>query len=898
MLCPHERVVPFAGRDAELDGLVAWAAGRRRVSLRLVTGPGGVGKTRLGIELTRRLGAARWRTRWVAPCDDAAAVAEACRAPAWDLRPLLLVVDDAATAADLPALLDAAGRACRGRLRILLLARTGRAWWHRLRWACHLLARRSVVAEASALSVGTALPVAESVRSAAAAFAALLRLPPRDVVVEPAGEGPPRLLELHAAALLAQLDDGSGGPVRLRPDDALGALLDVERSAWADAARLAGLPAGEEVDDAVAAAVLLGAGAGPEGRAGALDALTRAAPALASTTGVEWLLGLDATPWPDGTAAAPGRLAELHVARRLSASPLLADSCTRDLGPAAAAHAARFACRMDVDGTRVPEAATLPMHVLRAVVPALPDDARVLATVKSVLPPPSSVLVAPVAREVARRLLDALDREEHGPAAAPADVRAAARADAWIDLARSQSDSEAYAEQAPRAVELLRGPFQRDPDRYRPLLAAALTASAVGVLRLGHHAEGERLARETVTLLEGAPPEEATWTEPHLAAALDTAGIAAGLQGRSIASDACQQAALEVERRLAARDPVWFEPGLATTLSNRFARAEHGYPEEALAAVQEATAIWRRLAHDRPDRFEQRLGYALSNLSHVLAALGRTEEAVTPAREAVTIRRRLVDCGNDSVVWELAWSLSGLGRLYSDQGRLPQAVTLEEEAVSLRRRLAAEQPLRFTDMLATSLSNLGVTYSRLGRFEEALVVEQEAVRLRRELAARTPDQFVQHLARSLTNLGLRCSDLGLLESALDPTEEAVALLRPLAAADRERFAPDLAAALATLGATRTDLGRDADAVGPATEAAELLAELAERCPGRYRAELARVLAILAVVLARVGRQDEALRHASRSVELTRELAAEDPARHAAALARSVALRDRLRAAQK
>ena len=62
LLDPRREVVGFVGRDRELAELAAWCQDDDECGrLRLVTGPGGVGKTRLAVELADRMRKAGWR---------------------------------------------------------------------------------------------------------------------------------------------------------------------------------------------------------------------------------------------------------------------------------------------------------------------------------------------------------------------------------------------------------------------------------------------------------------------------------------------------------------------------------------------------------------------------------------------------------------------------------------------------------------------------------------------------------------------------------------------------------------------------------------------------------------------------------------------------------------------
>ena len=70
-------------------------------------------------------------------------------------------------------------------------------------------------------------------------------------------------------------------------------------------------------------------------------------------------------------------------------------------------------------------------------------------------------------------------------------------------------------------------------------------------------------------------------------------------------------------------------------LGNRL--SELGRREDALAAAQEATDIYRRFAAVRPDAFLPDLARSLNNLGNRLSKLGRREDALAAAQEATDI---------------------------------------------------------------------------------------------------------------------------------------------------------------------------------------------------------------------------------------------------------------------
>ena len=72
-LRPEARVVAFRPRP-ELDQLREWCVAGGRLGVRLVTGEGGSGKTRLALQLAADLASDGWRTMWVRPGREGTAI--------------------------------------------------------------------------------------------------------------------------------------------------------------------------------------------------------------------------------------------------------------------------------------------------------------------------------------------------------------------------------------------------------------------------------------------------------------------------------------------------------------------------------------------------------------------------------------------------------------------------------------------------------------------------------------------------------------------------------------------------------------------------------------------------------------------------------------------------------
>jgi Trypsin-like peptidase domain len=244
LLLPEYGIVPFTGRDGDLDGLRSWCVTGAGPGLRVILGSGGSGKTRLAAEVCARLTGKGWQAGFADP-----------QAPggrpelAFD-RPTLLVVDDADLQVPLlEALVRTLGYWPTGAspVRLLLLARHTVGWWDTLNQRTDQLAGE--LTEPPLLLRDGELPPADRGDHHARALAAFA--PHLPDAVTPVEQEPraltdpafanPLLVHMHAllTACGAHLPT-TGAGVRER---ILDAVLDRERKRWA-ATFPAGVPTG------------------------------------------------------------------------------------------------------------------------------------------------------------------------------------------------------------------------------------------------------------------------------------------------------------------------------------------------------------------------------------------------------------------------------------------------------------------------------------------------------------------------------------------------------------------------------------------------------------------------------------------------------------------------------
>jgi hypothetical protein len=128
-------IVPFYGREDTLTDLRAWADSENAIGVRLYTGAGGMGKTRLMLELCGQLGSDGWRAGFLNRSSGRAGWLLPLDALSEGDQPLLVVIDYAETRLpEVVALLQRAlNRRAGGVVRIVLLARALGDWWINLK---------------------------------------------------------------------------------------------------------------------------------------------------------------------------------------------------------------------------------------------------------------------------------------------------------------------------------------------------------------------------------------------------------------------------------------------------------------------------------------------------------------------------------------------------------------------------------------------------------------------------------------------------------------------------------------------------------------------------------------------------------------------------------------------
>jgi tetratricopeptide (TPR) repeat protein len=888
--------MPFRARTGELQQLIRWRSAQGASPVFLLSGPAGVGKTRLAIELGSRVPDG-WAAGWLhagmgaTAIEAVAAAEEAC----------VILADDADGRPDLVPLLDAlAEHAGEPVIRVLLVTRSADGLRESL--AARVSERHAeIVSGAPALELAPAGGADDQARwfdEAVRAFARHLEVTapvaPGHISAGPAGHASrapvrePFVMTL-ARALVAVLDRDAGDPAprRLSFEQVAEELMRHERRRWDAAASawdwgMGGAPSPAVRERAITALALLGA----DGEAEAAQALRRV-PELEDASSerrhaiASWIASL----YPSGITPRirPDIIGEWFVVSQLNGNPALARNLQAGLTDDQASQAlgllARAADWLEPAAPLFGQFAggDVRRQILAAVQATLTGDVgrnlldEVLASQLGSSPGrweidqltalsdriPEHVLLRTrlmlgVLTVAEYRVLAAGDPDAHNPALARALDNLGAQLDA---LGRHHEALTAATE----AITLYRALATTNPDAHNPALARALNSLGIWLNALGRHHEALTATTEAITLRRALATTNPDAHNPALANALNSLGVWLNALGRYHEALTATTEAITLYRALTTTNPGTHNPALARALDNLGVRLGRlGRYREALTATTEAITLYRALTTTNPGTHNPALASALNNLGIELDALGRHAEALVATSEAVTLYRALATTNPDAHNPALALALDNLGTKLNALGRYHEALQATSEAITLRRALATTNPGAHNPDLARALDNLGAKLDALGRYHEALQATSEAITLYRALATTNPDAHNPALANALGNLGTQLGRLRRHREALTATSEAVTLYRALTTTNPDAHNPDLASALNNLGIRLDQLERRGESREARAEAVRIYRDLAERDPDLYGAEYRRLDAALRREYSQLGLERQAV----------------------------------------
>ncbi|MCX4765073.1 trypsin-like peptidase domain-containing protein [Streptomyces sp. NBC_01275] len=278
------------------------------------------------------------------------------------------------------------------------------------------------------------------------------------------------------------------------------------------------------------------------------------------------------------------------------------------------------------------------------------------------------------------------------------------------------------------------------------------------------------------------------------------------------------------------------------------ARAEHNLAvrfssvrrwADAMESSGRAVQLYRGLARARPDEYLPLLAESLGVRWAALSELGQYQEALADCAEAVRVNRRLVagESGAHSRAElmphraRLAQALNHLSVVLAARDMRREALTAGEEAVEILEQLVKERPTRrHLALLAGALHNLA---NRRSPGQSALETVTHAVLIRRRLAQVHPDMYLPGLMESLHNQALELAALGRYSAAGKVVDECLRVTLQLVQDQPVIYRPMVARVLRIRAGVLNKSGGGIEATRTVFRSLLLYRELARERPAEF-----------------------------------------------------------------
>lgn len=873
LLHPRAETVRFIGRRELLDEMVVWSTRSNDLSVALLSGAGGAGKTRVAREVGHRLAASGYAVVHLSRRSGQ----EHHRLLARTTAPVFLVIDYAESRVDqLGALLDYLSSRPRGvPFKVLLIARAVGQWWDDVRSGtgpemADVTGQARHWSISDVVSLGgnedEAFHTAVSDLTRGARALGLAVTTPRDGISFPrqvSPRRPPRtVLDIHMAALASILAPHSPSEVK----NAQETLLLHETAYWQETSRRA--PLNGLGDAALRNAVVVATLVGPVSRSRA-HAILGCVPRIGDhPESVRWAVAdwlRDLYPHPESIEGGtwqwghlePDPLGEYLVGTRVAAEPEIflrllevldneetvnsllvlsgaavqaeAEALDDVLRTAVRAFPALLAPRLVGAATRSADPAILIAALDQILVEELlpPDQLQELAMRIPVLTQALASWSIRLQQQLAQ-IVNEQSSASHEAQRAGSLHNLAMRliaAHRYEDALDTVTSALNLLDTAPTATPLLRG------------LLLNHRATALG--KLGQAEDAVQDAKESVDLVTRWQPQDIDERLFILAGVLNNLSHNLADAGGPDEALEVARTSVDMRRDLVSRHPLAL-PDLARSLNTLALRHQQaGQLTEALDAAEESLRVRRTAAQDHPDAYLDELASTLSNKAQILKDLNDLTGAREAIREVASIKRRLARSNRSRHQVDYVRTLHKLAELNAATGASAEATQVADEAVALAREVVVAHGRDYLPLLGGSFLMQGLALTAASCRQVAFRVNNKAAQVFRAVLREDPT-YARGLLTALDNQGQFLSLMKRGEEAEHAAAEAVAVLTGLPEELREELSKEHAAAHARHAKTLLALGRSQEFRKARDTALSLYQRLDHDAPGSFTHAIADV----------------------------------------------------------
>ncbi|UJW77688.1 DUF3856 domain-containing protein [Rhizobium sp. SL42] len=282
---------------------------------------------------------------------------------------------------------------------------------------------------------------------------------------------------------------------------------------------------------------------------------------------------------------------------------------------------------------------------------------------------------------------------------------------------------------------------------------------------------------------------------------------------------------------------------LAQSIKNlSIALQEGGYPDEASAAASEAVSLFQLIWQaNQTEASTQNLASALNTLSNCLSLMaGCEDEALRASIEALELLKKMPNYKSDAHEDLLAIVHSVLARRLMGLGRYAEAVHSIQEALNIYVLFHAAFPRVYASSYAEALQTKAGILQMLGRHEDALGSSLEAIKIYEELGEASSFRDIRGLGEAVASAASNYSELGRDDEALGVGRRSLEIIDNLNSRAFGRFDFDYAHALNIFAVSLGRAGKPVEAIGYLERANAILVKLENMRPGVRLGDLANV----------------------------------------------------------
>jgi glycosyltransferase involved in cell wall biosynthesis len=227
---------------------------------------------------------------------------------------------------------------------------------------------------------------------------------------------------------------------------------------------------------------------------------------------------------------------------------------------------------------------------------------------------------------------------------------------------------------------------------------------------------------------------------------------------------------------LAEDNPDVYQGDYARSMGNYAShQAQMGEIEDTIVYSKQAYDIYACLAEKEPDKYRARFAITILNYSIRLSELGQTSEALDYGKKGFGIFEELSLKEPDRYQIGYARSMGNLSVTLNELGQYSEGRNYSKKTMDIFENLAKHNPRRYQDEYAQTMEIYSDNLMEVGKYIEAGNYAKKSLEIYEQLVDQSPGQYQFSYAGSLGSYSNYLISVGKYDEALDKRKLAIEL---------------------------------------------------------------------------------------------------------------------------